>query len=650
VTNLNDAGPGSLRQAILDTPADGTVDFQPGLTGTIILTTGELELHQSVTVQGAGADALAVSGNDASRVFEVFGGATVVLADLSVTHGQVSAAGARSVSALGGGICVDADATLTARGVVLSNNLVQATAAEGMSGMATGEGGAIFCAGALIAIGCTLTGNSAMASVDISHGGIANGAGGGIYNGSGTLALSGCTVSGNTAMTGPASGAANGGGIYSDGPLTVTNSLVSANTAVSGSRGCRGGGIYSGGPLSPTFGPLTMTLSASTISGNRAVGKFQSGAFGAGVYGGGTITACTISGNFLDAFVAYGGGFYGGGAIIDCTISRNTAIDGLNFGEGGGGGVGGFIQLTVTGCTISGNSTSGLTNRGGGGIYGGTLKNTIVAGNRAPSSSDVVAILSQGHNLIGDGSGATGFDPTDLVGTSANPIDPMLGPFQDNGGPTQTMALLIGSPAIAAGDPTGAPDFDQRGPGFPRVVNGTIDIGAFEVQPAPSVASVQINDGSAQRSMVTSLTVTFNGVVTLEPGALQLEGPGGLVPLNVVTSVVGNQTLAVITFSGPDIIGGSQPDGDYTLTVMADRLHDPSRQTLTADSVTSFFRLFGDSNGNGIIDFQDLERFASTFGKGEADTNYLAYFDYYGDGRVDFDDLIQLLRRIGKHV
>jgi hypothetical protein len=232
VTNLLDSGPGSLRQAIIDTPASGTVDFQPGLTGTITLTSGELDLHQSITIQGHGAAALAVSGNNASRVFEVFGGATVTLADLSITHGQVSATGPATVSALGGGVYVNSDATLTAEGVVLSNNLVQATAAEGMSGMATSEGGAIFCAGALTPNGCTPTGNSATVSVDVSHGGNATSAGGGIYNGSTTLALSGCTVTGNTAMTGPASGAADGGGIYSAGPLTVTNSLVSERSLV----------------------------------------------------------------------------------------------------------------------------------------------------------------------------------------------------------------------------------------------------------------------------------------------------------------------------------------------------------------------------------------------------------------------------------
>src|SRR5262249_22828004 len=71
VTNLNDGGMGSLRQAILDTPAGGTVDFEPGLSGTITLTSGELAVDKSLDIEGPGANLLTVSGNNASRVFDV---------------------------------------------------------------------------------------------------------------------------------------------------------------------------------------------------------------------------------------------------------------------------------------------------------------------------------------------------------------------------------------------------------------------------------------------------------------------------------------------------------------------------------------------------------------------------------------------------
>jgi probable HAF family extracellular repeat protein len=169
--------------------------------------------------------------------------------------------------------------------------------------------------------------------------------------------------------------------------------------------------------------------------------------------------------------------------------------------------------------------------------------------------------------------------------------------------------------------------------------------------PRPDVQSVVVNDGAAQRSLVTSLTVTFSTVVTLDPGAFDVERQGGQsFQLDVAMTVVGNQTVAEVTFSGAQIINGSLPDGDYTLTVRADHVHDSSGQGLGADNVTTFFRLFGDSNGNGVIDFDDLLHFISTFGKRAGDPGYLAYFDYYGDGRVDFDDLVQLLLRLGRRV
>jgi hypothetical protein len=109
------------------------------------------------------------------------------------------------------------------------------------------------------------------------------------------------------------------------------------------------------------------------------------------------------------------------------------------------------------------------------------LSHSVVANNDAFTAGPDIegSITSSGHNLIGDTTGVSGFAPTDLLNA-----DPLLGPLQDNRGPTQTHALLPGSPAIDAGDPNpeDPPEWDQRGPGFPRIVNGRIDIGAFEVQ------------------------------------------------------------------------------------------------------------------------------------------------------------------------
>jgi hypothetical protein len=131
----------------------------------------------------------------------------------------------------------------------------------------------------------------------------------------------------------------------------------------------------------------------------------------------------------------------------------------------------------------------------GGGVFlvngvTSNVRNSIIAGNLVDlngTGPDVSGLFSSGgHNLIGDGSGATGFANGangDQVGTAVNPIDARLGPLADNGGPTQTHALLPGSAAIDKGDNTGVPATDQRGAGFRRTVGSATDIGAFEVQP-----------------------------------------------------------------------------------------------------------------------------------------------------------------------
>jgi hypothetical protein len=171
------------------------------------------------------------------------------------------------------------------------------------------------------------------------------------------------------------------------------------------------------------------------------------------------------------------------------------------------------------------------------------------------------------------------------------------------------------------------------------------------------VQSVMVNDGSVQRSKVNSLTVTFADTVTLDPGAFQLsrQEDGGLVGLNVATSVVNGRTVAVLTFTGSDIIGGSLPDGHYTLTIHGDLVRDGLGERLDgagdgvvgSDRSDAFFRLFGDADGNGRVDLADVLSFLRSFGKRAGEAGYLWYFDYNGDGRIGFGDLVQLLDRIG---
>ncbi len=217
-------------------------------------------------------------------------------------------------------------------------------------------------------------------------------------------------------------------------------------------------------------------LKDSTVSDNKDV--FSSVPYGGGIANTGhmTISGSTISDN--ECFFAEAGSDASGGGIYNFNTGvmqiQNSTISG-NYGEIGGG-IFNAGSLAIRNSTIANNITA-TPGSGGGIVNQGSLilYDTIVTGSKYCPQC--------------------GYDdrPPDLNGPftgSANLIggNPMLGPLQYNGGRTMTHALLPGSPAIDAGDNTGAPEFDQRGPGFPRIVNGTVDIGAFEVQSAPMPA------------------------------------------------------------------------------------------------------------------------------------------------------------------
>jgi hypothetical protein len=460
VTNTNDSGGGSLRDAIASTAAGGVVDFQSGLTGTITLTTAELAVAKNLTIKGPGAGAITISGNKALRVFDV-GAATVNISGLTIANGLadfgsgILNGGALTIASCvvsgnsanfgGGGIDNASGASLTLTGSTVTTNAVLL----GGSG-----GGGILNLGTSVTItGCVISTNSA------SFGGA------GIANLAGTLTVTSTTITGNQL-----SGSLRGGGLWNaNGAIaTISGSTISNNSAGSG------GGIANG----PNAAVLSVT--GSTIKGNTAT--FGGGGIsneGSSV----TVARCTIAGNSATGGTDGGGFRTNGGTLVvlDSTIAGNSA----DF-QGGGFQTLGGAAVTLTSCTISGNSavaTGGGVNNFGTSSF--DVLSNIIAGNTAGSAPDFNGFPgSKGHNLIGISSGGT-FAPTDLVGTTAHPLDPVLGPLANNGGPTQTMALLPGSPAINAGanEVLGPPSnltTDQRGPGFPRLNGFQVDIGAFE--------------------------------------------------------------------------------------------------------------------------------------------------------------------------
>lgn len=192
---------------------------------------------------------------------------------------------------------------------------------------------------------------------------------------------------------------------------------------------------------------------------------------------------------------------------------------------------------------------------------------------------------------------------------------------------------------------------------------GGIEIKTFQTAVlAPiQVNSVQVNDGSMQRSQVTQLLLTFSRAVdTVDAGAFSLSivNSVGIIPsLNVAWSV-GN-TVATITFSGAGVIAGSIADGRYRLELDATKLHDNTGGILDGNgdglsgggySGSEFHRLFGDFNGNGTVDTSDRDLFFAALGSSTGDAGYNTMFDFNGDGRIDFIDYAHFRRRNGMSV
>jgi N-acetylneuraminic acid mutarotase len=344
--------------------------------------------------------------------------------------------------------------------------------------------------------------------------------GGGIHNDHAALTLNNCTISGNS-----------GGGIYNDAEnsggalLKINNSSLTENS---------GGGIYNdalGG------GVATLSLTDSSVNNNYFGGAILSRGWLCTFCGHGTatvqITNSSITGNGSTPF---GGAIYtdSGGPCCPVTLSLTNSTVSGNAGEA--------VHVSIEAATVVSNSTiSGNTNGGiytdlgaptGGSTvvdstmsdnyveiwYGGAyINNTIF--NVSPGGHSIVSdgyntIMSNGYNVSSDDGGGYLNAPGDQINT-----DPMLGPLENNGGPTFTHELLPGSPAIDAGDPNfvGPPDYDQRGPNYYRVRGGRIDIGSFEVQAILTPTPTATATATATATSTATPTSTSTPRVTPTP-------------------------------------------------------------------------------------------------------------------------------------
>jgi hypothetical protein len=472
--NGNDSGAGSLRQAIADAHNGDRINFDAALN-VIGLWSGELVVDKSVTIFGPGTANLILDGNQRGRLFHIIDGVTVSISGLTTTRGQADDRG---------GAILNDHSTLTVSDCMIGENI-----------LSSDKGGAICNDGA---------------------------------SGTATLTINNSTVRNSSSDN-------RGGGIYNDGvsgsaTLTINNSIVTENIVANG-----GGAIYNDG----TQGSATLIINYSTISDNGALYPGSSGGAIANEGFEGTATV-TISNSSLSGNASgwRGGGVYNDGVngsatltVTNSTVSDNWAA--APYVRGSGGGIyNGWGTLTMSNCTFSENWAENL----GGGVYNGgtaTIGNTIfkTGGRGGENIVSFGTVTSNGYNLSNDGAGGVLTAMGDRINT-----DPMLGPLQDNGGPTFTHALLPGSPAIDAGKNFAAGSTDQRGSGFVRTFDSTsiananggdgTDIGAYEVQPpTPSYAAqvqAPINpDGSStfnvRRGVVpVKFNLTQGGVATCD--------------------------------------------------------------------------------------------------------------------------------------
>jgi hypothetical protein len=522
VYDLNDdTNVGSLRYAIMHAASGNTIAFAQGVTGTIKLLSALPALTLNVNIVGPGASSLII---DASAVAAGNAGVFAVKSGATVTIADLTVEDANNTAVSNSG-------TLTLKRVVLTGNQASSLASAAPDGAA----GGIYNNGTLTVLGCTISDN-----------------------------VSGATLGAAGIDNEPASGGGN---------ATITDSTISGNT---------GTGIANNG---------SMTLNQDLIQGNNASGQASFDIFGApgGIYNGGTlaISASTIDGNTTtQSEVAAGIDSEAGAVTIsDSTISDNTANQ--SNSTGGIGIYGG--TLLIANSTVTHNTTND-TNKSGGGIDAAgetvTIFDTIVADNTSTTQNktDVSGIFtSSGHNWIGTAdSNSSGFVSSDIVGTIANPKNPDLASaLANNGGPTPTFALLPGSPAINAGDNTNAPATDQRG--LPRIVGGTIDIGAFEFQLVIAPATLPAATvGAVYNETITASGGTSPYTFTVSAGTL----PAG-VSLSTGGALTGTSTVAgsfTFTISATDSTTGSPFTAaqQYTLTVNPSSFsYDASTMTLT---------------------------------------------------------------------
>jgi uncharacterized repeat protein (TIGR01451 family) len=497
----------TLRAAIMETNAlvgADTIVLPSGVytltiagSGEDMAAMGDLDIADDLSVEGAGAESTRIDGNSSQvndRVVHVIGsGVKVVVTGVTVQGG-------REAGDAGGGIRADGELSLENAAVVenigdgVSGHVLTVT--NSLVGHNTGRG--IRCESCRLTVVDSTILENEKSGIQVQYGDVSvirsmihdNGERG-IWGFDVDLLVESSTIRGHTYGEG-------GSGIGLNGTATISNSVISDNIA-----SWAGGGIRCDGNL---------VVIRSTICGNTT------GSYGGGIYAnrGLQIADSTVCSNTA----SLGGGIYVGAAtsLTNATVSGNSANE-----HGGGIAVGGGL-VHINNVTFTGNRADADSDGSGdaGGIYvtpgyAVYAANSIIAGNFDSSSGTQYAdcsgtlLSSQGHNLIQDTSGCFigGVTTGNLAG-----VNPLVGPLQDNGGPTLTHALLAHSPAIDAANPAGCTDqmgnpllTDQRG----RSRLGRCDMGAYEVTFLDTARKAASTSAALPGESVTYTIALHNG-------------------------------------------------------------------------------------------------------------------------------------------
>ncbi|VXD20807.1 hypothetical protein PL8927_70020 [Planktothrix serta PCC 8927] len=392
----------------------------------------------------------------------------------------------------------------------------------------------------------------------------------------------------------------------SDGFASDANGLPTpTDITVGGKLTLNGNGaIIERSTTAPAFRFFYVPSNSDLTLNNLSFSNGEADERGGAIYVSSSLGNLTVNNSTFTNNKVTGEGGYGGGAIFiyySSTATINNSTFSGNSVEDSGGAIHNIGNLSITNSTFTNNKADTNTSNNnsfdsGGAIFQNTgtatLKNTLIAGNQDLSTDIKTPDIAGGTwtdgggNLIGDNSSVeTTFPTSSLVGTATNPLDAKLGPLQDNGGLSFTHALLAGSPGIDTGNNTNATGLttDQRGVGFDRIINNTVDIGAFEyVAPEIEVldGTSNIIDGTStainfgQTSLGGSLTKTFT---------IKNTGLGDLLLTNP------------ITFTGIGITGL----GNFTPTTLAPNGSTTVDITLTPNQIGTLQGELSFSNNDG---------------------------------------------------